>query len=183
MNERVCREAVANYKRKWLTREGLDVRAFSDWDHKVNDRIKRKITSLRKRHINRRRKHILKSRKHLESLKLLHDKYVFVPADKTVFNVIIVCKKYYLAVVANEITATTTYQPVIETKEDIIREHLLYMRNNSIVIKHELHCLPSFYWLPKLHKQPYGGRFISASYKCTTKPLSYYLPQYNNDTL
>ena len=40
VNERVCREAVADYKRKWSTREGVDVRAFSEWKHKVNDRIK-----------------------------------------------------------------------------------------------------------------------------------------------
>ena len=95
-----------------------------------------------------------------------------VPADKAANNVIIVCKKYYLEVVANEITATTTYEPVIDNKEDIIIEHLLYIRNKSIVIKHELHCLPSFYWLPELHKQPYGSRFIVTSYKWTTKPLS-----------
>ena len=32
--------------------------------------------------------------------------------------------------------------------------------------------LPSFYWLPKLHKNRYGQRFIAASNKCTTKSLS-----------
>ena len=32
--------------------------------------------------------------------------------------------------------------------------------------------LPSFYWLPKLHKNPYGKRFITASNRCTTKSLS-----------
>ena len=52
---------------------------------------------------------------------------MFVPADKAVNNVIIVCKK---EVVANEITATTTYEePVIENKEDIIGKHLLKSRH------------------------------------------------------
>ena len=32
--------------------------------------------------------------------------------------------------------------------------------------------LPTLYWLPKLHKSPYGSRFIAASNICTTKPLS-----------
>jgi hypothetical protein len=97
---------------------------------------------------------------------------VLVPADKAANNVIVVCKKYYLEVVTREITATTTYEPVTRDKDDIIMEHLRFMRNNHIVVKPELECLPSFYWLPKLHKQPYGNRFIAASYRCTTKPLS-----------
>ena len=33
-------------------------------------------------------------------------------------------------------------------------------------------CIPSFYWLPKLHKNPCGNRFIAASNACSTKPLS-----------
>ena len=28
------------------------------------------------------------------------------------------------------------------------------------------------HWLPNPHKSPYGTRFIAASNKCTTKPLS-----------
>ena len=31
--------------------------------------------------------------------------------------------------------------------------------------------LPTMYWLPKLHKNPYGSRFIAASNKCSTMPL------------
>ena len=36
----------------------------------------------------------------------------------------------------------------------------------------EMHEVPKFYWLPKMHKSPYCCRFIAASSKCTTKPLS-----------
>lgn len=35
-----------------------------------------------------------------------------------------------------------------------------------------MHKLPTFYWLPKMHKTPVGNRFIAASSSCTTKPLS-----------
>ena len=32
--------------------------------------------------------------------------------------------------------------------------------------------LPTFYWLPKLHKQPYNVRFIANSSSCTTTEIS-----------
>ena len=32
--------------------------------------------------------------------------------------------------------------------------------------------LPTFYWLPKLHKGPYKSRFIANSSACTTTELS-----------
>ena len=49
MNERLCREAVAKYKRRWSTREGVDVSAFNEWECKLNECIQRKIASLRKK--------------------------------------------------------------------------------------------------------------------------------------
>jgi hypothetical protein len=32
--------------------------------------------------------------------------------------------------------------------------------------------LPYFYWVPKLHKNPYKHRYIAGSSKFATKPLS-----------
>ena len=77
-----------------------------------------------------------------------------------------------MELVKREITTTTTYEPVVRDKAEVINEHLKYMASNHIKVKPELRCLPSLYWLPKLHKQPYGNRFIAASYRCTTKLLS-----------
>ena len=55
---------------------------------------------------------------------------------------------------------------------NIISRHLDYMVKNEIDVQEQDEQLPSFYWLPKLHKKPYGCRFIAASNKCTTKQLS-----------
>ena len=46
------------------------------------------------------------------------------------------------------------------------------MVRNEIEVQEQHEQLSSFYWLPKLHKKPYGSRFIAASNKCTTKWLS-----------
>ena len=36
----------------------------------------------------------------------------------------------------------------------------------------EFNCLPCIYWLPKMHKMPFGAKFIIASKKCINKQLS-----------
>ena len=54
----------------------------------------------------------------------------------------------------------------------LISKHIDDMKRWNISIPSVMQGLPSFYWLPKMHKDPYGARFIAASSKCTTKPLS-----------
>ena len=51
------------------------------------------------------------------------------------------------------------------------------MLDHDVVVPADNEKLPSFYWLPKLHKNPYSYRFIAASSACTTKPLSKLLTQ------
>ena len=102
--------------------------------------------------------HILKNRVHSRSLEELHNKYVLVPADKAAQNVIIVCKKYYLEVVLKEIDTTITYEHVMEECQGIVDRHIKFLNNHRIDVRPECRCLPLFYWLPKLHKRPYGTR-------------------------
>ena len=100
----------------------------------------------------------------------MHDNFVPVPADKANNNVIVVCKKYYLDVVIMELGSTNTYKKV--NSDCTINRHLDYMLKSGIDVCEQHERLPSFYWLPKLHKTPYGTRFIAASNRCTTKQLS-----------
>ena len=172
VNAKICKVAVSKYKHKWSKKESVDSRALNEWEHKVHECIDEKIRLLKMKHINKRKKHVLRTEKHLNSLQELKHDYVLVPADKAPNNVIVVCKKYYLDVVLNELNSTNTY--VHENREcgQVVTEHLQFMVANGIDVKAEHKALPSFYWLPKLHKQPYGKRFIAASNKCSTKSLS-----------
>ena len=69
--------------------------------------------------------------------------------------------------VVQDIIATNTYEFVDKGCESVVAEHLSFMANKIIIVAPELQHLPSFYWLPKLDKQPYGARFIAASNECT----------------
>ena len=47
-----------------------------------------------------------------------------------------------------------------------------------LVLAEDKERLPTFHWLPKLHKQPYKPRFIANSSSCTTTELSKLLTSY-----
>ena len=109
--------------------------------------------------------------------KIFHEHFVLVPADKAGSNVIVVCKKYYLDVILKELTSNPDL-PTAYVMENTRNVQIVNKRLEDIVgkmripVKENMEQLPSFYWLPKLHKTPYGSRFIAASNKCTTKSLS-----------
>ena len=172
MNLKNCKIAVSGYAKKWAKEANVDRHVLRDWKETVYKFIDEKVASLKQRKINKRKKHVLKSRVNLDNLNKLHDNFVLVPADKASNNVIVVCKKYYLDVVIKELSLNNTYKEVHSDCVNIISRHVDYMVRNEIEVQEQHEQLPSFYWLPKLHKKTYGSRFIAASNKCTTKRLS-----------
>ena len=99
-----------------------------------------------------------------------------VPADKASNNVVVICKKYYIEVIIKELYnimgSKSTYQYVTDNSTSIIHSHIKYMKEINVWVPSNMEELPCLYWLPKLHKTPFGSRFIAASNRCTTKPLS-----------
>ena len=110
----------------------------------------------------------------------LHNKYVFVPADKAPNNIIIICKRYYIETLIKELgldnssttTGNSTYTPCQMSSEDIVNTHDTFMKSFGIELSDDNKRLPYLYWTPKLHKSPVKHRFIAGSSKCTTKQLS-----------
>ena len=58
---------------------------------------------------------------------------------------------------------TDTYVHDDRGSQYVIFDHLQYITKVKINVEPEHEDLPSFYWLPKLHKNPYEKRFIAAS--------------------
>ena len=172
VNLKNCKASVSKYVKKWARIASVDRQVLRDWEETVHECIEQRVRCLKQQHVNRRKKHVLKNRVHLDYLNKLHENYVLVPADKAGNNIIVVCKKYYLDVVLKELESTNTYQEVHSDCSNVVSRHLKYMVQNNIFVQEQQEHLPSFYWLPKLHKNPYGARFIAASNKCTTKQLS-----------
>ena len=105
-----------------------------------------------------------------KKMEKLHRIYVFAPADKAANNVIIICKRHYVEVLKGEFNSTSTYVPAQLTKDQLLVHHINTL--TKINVKIDKCELPTFYWLPKLHKRPYKSRFISNSSHCSTTILS-----------
>ena len=162
---------------QWARKEKVDSRALDEWECRVVEAIQTRIDRLRKNKKNPRKRQVLSDSECQEYLADFQTRFVLVPADKASNNVLIVCKKYYLDVVLKELdtsngTNPQTYMPCSDHVENIIVEHQDFMTRQNIKIPVDMKQLPTFYWLPKMHKNPIGSRFIAASSACTTKPLS-----------
>ena len=78
-----------------------------------------------------------------------------------------------MEVLKGELNSTSTYIPAQLTKDQLLVHHINTLTKLNVKIDK---CeLPTFYWLPKLHKRPYKSRFISNSSHCSTTILSKHL--------
>ena len=107
----------------------------------------------------------------------LHDRFVIVPADKASNNVVFICKTYYYSCLQKELFDNkkvdfSTYQRTNFTNEGLLVNHRSVLASFGVNTQDENVDLPSSYWIPKLHKDPYKQRYIAGSANCSTKPLS-----------
>ncbi len=116
------------------------------------------------------------------SLEILHKKFVIVPADKAANNYVFICQKFYLDVMCEElgitwttnsptVTGNNTYIPIQESKDSILTRHIQILAAYGTE-KPKFQKLPKMYMIPKLHKNPYGYRFISSAKDTSLQNLS-----------
>lgn len=103
-------------------------------------------------------------------LRFLQHHLVLVPVDKAANNIAFICKAYYCRVLRNELLqAAGAYEDADEHISAILNEHRRYLESKKFEVSMKAAYL---YWLPKLHKDPVGQRFIAGSADCSTTMLS-----------
>jgi hypothetical protein len=104
-------------------------------------------------------------------LSFLQQYLVFVPVDKAGNNISLICKSHYLYVLAKELQCTdgSAYCNTDESQLNVVVKHKKKLSGWKLLGAERL---PYLYWIPKIHKNPIGSRFIAASGNCTTTTLS-----------
>ena len=95
-------EAVDQYALQWAKREMVELSVLSSWKDMVKGQIEKRISQL-KQNFKQCTGKVLQNVDVNACLSDLHNKYVFVPADKAPNNIIIICKKYYIETLIKEL--------------------------------------------------------------------------------
>ncbi len=146
------------------------------WKTEVLRKVDDKIRSLRRKMKFQKSNPVLRRPEVVEYLKQLHENFVLLSIDKAGNNIAIVCKKYYVEMILKEIghigPDNSTYEKIDKSKEEIVDENVMYSKRSGFKVDEREKDLPIMYWIPKMHKNPSGARFIIASKQCSTKQIS-----------
>ena len=66
----------------------------------------------------------------------------------------------------------STCEKIDKSKDKIVDENMMYSKRSGFKVDEREKDLPIMYWIPKMHKNPSGARFIIASKQCSTKQIS-----------
>ena len=107
-----------------------------------------------------------------QGIQQFHEKFVLAPDDKASNNAIVVLRLYYIDTLKSELSTATTYELISTDEKSVVHKHCSdIVTKFAVGITERQEKLPTFYWLPKLHKRPYKARFIANSSSCTTTSL------------
>ena len=180
INWKRCRDTIKTgldeCSERMLSGKDIQSEQMAPWKNEILRKVDDKIRSLKSRIHPKKTKQILKRPDVVEYLDKLHKKFVLVPIDKAGNNIAIICKRYYVEVILKEIgqigNGNSTYEKTSKTVEDVVEDNMMYSERLGLEVDDREKDLPSMYWIPKMHKDPPGARFIIASKQCVTKKIS-----------
>ena len=132
-------EAVDQYALQWAKQEMVELSVLSSWKEMVKGQIEERISKL-KQNFKQPTGKVLQNVDVKACLSDLHNKYVFVPANKARNNIIIICKRYYMETLIKELgldncstpTRNSAYTSCQMSSEDIVNTHDTFIKCLSV---------------------------------------------------
>ena len=150
--------------------------SFQSWKETILNKVDARITFLKNNLKLQSTKPTLCDPEVITYLDNLHKRFVIVPIDKAANNFAFICKKFYVSRILAELDQSNpnnnTYKLSSDSPEDLISDNIKLCEKFDLQVTEKQKALPIMYWMPKMHKQPVGARFIVASKTCSTKPVT-----------
>ena len=175
----VIETAIDHCIEKMAIRKKINEDDLLPWKNKICEKIRDKTDALKNIIKTPSSKTYLNNKEVKEYLTELHTKYVIVPIDKAANNISIICKKFYVERLLDEVGILNNPNPTYtlitnKTALQVINDNIEYSERLGFEIEGEREkSLPIIYWLPKFHKNPIAPRCIVASKSCSTKKISH----------
>ena len=173
----VIENSLTEFVEKLAVKCNIDTVTLQPWKDKVLSKVKDKISVLKHKTSFRPVKQVLKDPAVVSFLNDLQTKFVLVPIDKASNNIAIICKRFYILRLLQELGISEN--PVSETyklcdlpADTVISTNVELCESFNLSVSSKQFSLPFMYWTPKMHYSPCRARFIVASSSCSTKPLS-----------
>ena len=141
-----------------------NVNAFTAWKSEIVQCVHNKLATVRNYKYN----NILGKKEVKNALRSLQKDFVLIPVDKASKNIAIVCKKYYIQVLNEEIENSSTFEHISDDDPNTFVSNL----KSSSNIKFDNCKLPSMYATAKMHKIPKKFRFITSGRNTLLSNLS-----------
>lgn len=149
---------------------------FLSWKTKILELVEKRIKVLKSKRVPSTTKPSLQDEEVQSALSDLHKNFVVVPIDKASNNVALICKRFYIQKLLDEVgvpgDSSPTYKLSDRDPSDVVNDNISLCEKFGLTVEERLQTLPFMYWMPKMHYSPPRARFIVASSSCSTKPLS-----------
>jgi hypothetical protein len=178
-SEKIIKESIDGVIERWAEKEEIVIGQFKQWKEQLLSGLDEALVREKEKGVGEEKGQILEDKKSKKALKDLLDRYVLVSADKSENNVIVVCRRYYVQRIREEIEGKgeeeeekTYRREVGRQAKEIVSTIVEELKDDGIEVPAEHLELATLYATVKMHKDPVGLRFIASSRRCVTKRFS-----------
>ena len=168
------KEDIKHFVELWSNKEKVAQECFDEWIVGVMELAEKRVDHLRSKYKVVPYRSVFSRAASSKCLEDLKEKYVLVPVDKASKNISVICKRYYMKVLIDEVTKNPqTYDVCNQVPSNISSQQLEHLKSiNNMSHDPSIVSLPYTYWIPKFHKPILKPRFIVSYANCSIKPLS-----------